>query len=138
MDCLKKLGLRKRIGAIEKHRAGSQPRGISLGMMRNMQDFAPGFIAVFLEVQEVNQRAIGLYEMCGFRREGVLRGAYERDGKRENKVVMGILREDFPAAEPPARLDAPESSRNKQRSRAVSGRSTRGSRAPRKRPSPQR
>ena len=39
------------------------------------------------------QRAL---EKCGFRREGLLRGAYFRDGRWRDSLIYGLLREDAP------------------------------------------
>lgn len=50
---------------------------------------------VGLSVYEFNQRAIHCYEKCGFRREGVVRQNWYVDGQYHDKVVMGILRDEF-------------------------------------------
>jgi RimJ/RimL family protein N-acetyltransferase len=48
-----------------------------------------------LDVISTNSRAIRVYEKMGFRHEGLVRGAVNRDGKRVDKVIMGILREEY-------------------------------------------
>lgn len=50
---------------------------------------------ISLEVFDFNKRAIRCYEKCGFRREGVAREDSFRGGKRHDKVLMGILRQEF-------------------------------------------
>jgi RimJ/RimL family protein N-acetyltransferase len=50
-------------------------------------------------VLSINTRAIAIYENIGFRHEGRLRDAY-RDGDRWcDSVVMGILEDEFRAAQ---------------------------------------
>jgi len=49
-----------------------------------------------------NARGIRCYERCGFRREGVLRAHRLRYGQPLDMWVMGVLREDFDAAERPS------------------------------------
>ncbi len=91
-----------------------------------------GLSRVSLEVQEENARAIGVYEACGFRREGVLRGSYQDErGIRRDKVLMAILRPEWAggtskggadaASPPPPSLDGTRALRNKTRSSSVSG-----------------
>jgi RimJ/RimL family protein N-acetyltransferase len=44
------------------------------------------------EVDNVHeQRSL---EQCGFRREGLLRGAHFRDGQWRDSLIYGLLRED--------------------------------------------
>jgi RimJ/RimL family protein N-acetyltransferase len=52
---------------------------------------------ITLYVHEFNERAIGVYERCGFKREGRLRQAHFMDGAYTDVIVMGLLREDFEA-----------------------------------------
>ncbi len=56
---------------------------------------------VGLEVIANNLAAIGAYQRVGFRQEGVRRGAVLRDGRRQDILVMGILRDEWrdPAGE---------------------------------------
>lgn len=53
--------------------------------------FARGFARLELRVRADNAVAIALYESVGFRREGVLRGAFRVDGVDYDEVVMGLL-----------------------------------------------
>ena len=58
-----------------------------------------GLHRVGLDVLSINHRAIAIYENIGFRHEGRLRDAY-RDGDRWcDSVVMGMLEDEFRAAQ---------------------------------------
>jgi RimJ/RimL family protein N-acetyltransferase len=50
---------------------------------------------VTLTVFEYNPRAIRSYEKAGFRHEGQVRKALNREGRRWNAVYMGILRAEW-------------------------------------------
>jgi RimJ/RimL family protein N-acetyltransferase len=50
-----------------------------------------------LSVFEYNERAIALYERCGFRREGVFREYLNRDGLRHDMYLYGLLRHEWAA-----------------------------------------
>lgn len=50
---------------------------------------------VGLNVNENNARAIRAYEKVGFRREGAMRRALLRDGKWQDRIIMGILLEEW-------------------------------------------
>ncbi len=50
---------------------------------------------VGLIVFEYNARAIRSYEKAGFTREGRVRGAMQRDGRRWDFLYMGILKEEW-------------------------------------------
>lgn len=50
---------------------------------------------VTLTVFEYNPRAIRSYEKAGFRHEGRLRKALNREGRRWDSLYMGILREEW-------------------------------------------
>jgi RimJ/RimL family protein N-acetyltransferase len=52
---------------------------------------------VGLDVISNNERAIRAYEKAGFRHEGAMRGAVLRDGCRHDRLLMGILREEWQA-----------------------------------------
>jgi RimJ/RimL family protein N-acetyltransferase len=54
---------------------------------------------VQLSVFAYNERAIRLYERLGFQREGVYREFLERDGRRHDMILYGILRHEWQAAE---------------------------------------
>ena len=50
---------------------------------------------VGLDVIANNPAAIRAYQRAGFRQEGVLRSAVLRDGQRHDRIVMGILRDEW-------------------------------------------
>ena len=50
---------------------------------------------VFLRVYEYNERAIHVYEKCGFRMEGRLRKQRFKWGKYHDVLIMGILDEEY-------------------------------------------
>jgi RimJ/RimL family protein N-acetyltransferase len=50
---------------------------------------------VGLDVIANNLAAIRAYERAGFRQEGTLRGAVLRDGQRHDRIVMGVLRDEW-------------------------------------------
>ncbi|NLF14059.1 MAG: GNAT family N-acetyltransferase [Anaerolineaceae bacterium] len=50
---------------------------------------------VGLDVIANNQAAMRAYERTGFRREGAMRRAVLRDGQAYDRVIMGILREEW-------------------------------------------
>ncbi|MBZ0308091.1 MAG: GNAT family N-acetyltransferase [Anaerolineae bacterium] len=54
---------------------------------------------VGLDVFSYNQRAIHTYEKVGFQHEGAIREAIRRDGKYSDIVLMGILRQEWEAAQ---------------------------------------
>jgi RimJ/RimL family protein N-acetyltransferase len=57
---------------------------------------------VGLDVIGDNRRAIRAYEKLGFQYEGAMRQAVHRDGKRVDRVIMGLLREEWQAIHSPA------------------------------------
>jgi RimJ/RimL family protein N-acetyltransferase len=50
-----------------------------------------------LTVFEYNEKAIGLYEQLGFKKEGSYRSFLERDNKRYDMLLYGILRDEYTA-----------------------------------------
>ncbi len=52
---------------------------------------------VQLTVFEYNERAIALYERLGFVREGVCREFMQRDGRRYDMYLYGLLRREWEA-----------------------------------------
>lgn len=55
---------------------------------------------VWLHVYAYNARGLRVYENLGFRTEGVLRQDNYREGRYWDTVVMGVLRDEWPAAPP--------------------------------------
>ncbi len=53
-----------------------------------------GLHKVWLDTMGYNDRAIRMYERAGFRQEGRLRDHIQRDGRRFDVVLMGLLREE--------------------------------------------
>jgi RimJ/RimL family protein N-acetyltransferase len=53
---------------------------------------------VGLDVIATNERAIHAYEKAGFKREGAMRGAVLRDGRRVDRIIMGILLDEWEAS----------------------------------------
>lgn len=52
-----------------------------------------------LSVFQYNERAIALYEKLGFLREGVYREFMQRDGKRYDMYLYGLLRREWEAGQ---------------------------------------
>jgi RimJ/RimL family protein N-acetyltransferase len=50
---------------------------------------------VMLQVYEQNDRGLRTYEKVGFRKEGVLRQDYYREGRYRDTIIMGILRPEW-------------------------------------------
>jgi RimJ/RimL family protein N-acetyltransferase len=50
---------------------------------------------VFLKVQENNQKALHLFENCGFIKEGLLRECTYKNGQYQNEVVMSVLKPEY-------------------------------------------
>jgi diamine N-acetyltransferase len=72
-----------------------QGEGLGRGAVEQLLDRAfsvEGLDRVELRVFTDNERAIRFYESCGFRREGVERGAVLKQGARRDVLRMGILK----------------------------------------------
>lgn len=54
-----------------------------------------GLERIYLHVFANNNRAIHVYEKCGFVKEGVLRSAYFIDGKRHDCLIMSTLKNEY-------------------------------------------
>ena len=63
---------------------------------------------VGLDVIATNTRAIRTYEKLGFQHEGRMRGAVLRDGRRDDRIFMGILRDEWSAPEQEAPDETPQ------------------------------
>lgn len=80
-------------------------RGFGTDAMQLMLRYAfaeLGLARVSLETFAENHRAIRSYQKAGFTLEGIQREWARRDGRRAGVVTMGILREEFQHARPPA------------------------------------
>jgi RimJ/RimL family protein N-acetyltransferase len=57
------------------------------------------FHRIQLNVLEFNDKAIALYEKCGFKKEGIFREFVLRDGKRYNLLLYGLLKSEWEKTE---------------------------------------
>lgn len=62
-----------------------------------------------LSVFEYNERGIALYEKLGFRREGVFREFMQREGRRYDMYLYGLLRREWAAQSAAAQSAAAQS-----------------------------
>ncbi|WP_077037213.1 GNAT family N-acetyltransferase [Pelomonas sp. KK5] len=72
----------------------AQGQGIGRALMEALIDYADRWgqvLRIELTVYADNERAIRLYERCGFEREGRLRGYALRDGRYEDCLTMARL-----------------------------------------------
>ena len=65
------------------------------GLLLHKAFYELGLHRVYLSVYADNERAIRLYEKCGFQLEGEFREHFLVDGKRQNWKWYGILKEEF-------------------------------------------
>jgi len=73
----------------------SQGKGYGKIRIKKIVDYAIKKLKmhrVYLEVFAVNQRAIKLYERCGFKKEGILQDKIFKHKKFHDVVVMSIIR----------------------------------------------
>jgi len=73
-------------------------KGYGSEAMRLVLDYAFNELNLYrlgLDVIGDNARAIRAYEKLGFRCEGAMRKAVHRDGVRVDRLIMGILREEW-------------------------------------------
>lgn len=76
----------------DRHGTGIGRRAVELLLAVAFE--SAGLERVELRVLTDNAAAIRLYEACGFRPEGVERGAVVRDGRRRDVLRMAILKGD--------------------------------------------
>jgi RimJ/RimL family protein N-acetyltransferase len=92
--------LRIRIG-----RAANRGKGHGTEAVRLLLDFAfrdLNLHRVWLHVFADNDRAIRVYQKCGFRDEGLLREAAHVDGEYQSIRVLAILRDEHARRDSPA------------------------------------
>ena len=53
------------------------------------------FNKCYLYVFAFNERAISLYNKCGFAKEGLLKEDYQMNGSLQDRLIMSIFRKDF-------------------------------------------
>ena len=73
-------------------------KGYGTDALRLMLHYAFHELNLFrigLDVIATNTRAIHTYEKLGFQHEGQMRGAVLRDGRRSDRIFMGILRDEW-------------------------------------------
>ncbi|WP_044935272.1 GNAT family N-acetyltransferase [Pseudobutyrivibrio sp. LB2011] len=79
-------------------RRASWGKGLAKAASKELLDKAfneYGLHRVYLTVLADNERAIHLYEKCGFKKEGQLRKHIYKDGKYVDWCLYGILAEEF-------------------------------------------
>jgi len=77
-------------------------QGYGADALRTLLDFAfkeMNLHRVFLQVFDFNERAIRCYEKLGFRHEARLREARFIEGRYVDELIMGLLREEWGAAQ---------------------------------------
>jgi len=113
------LSERKYIGSIGLHNINWLCRHAELGMVIGDKDYwgrgygtdavrvllrlafdKVGLHRIHLHVFDFNQRAISCYEKCGFRREGVLREYFFKNGRYRDTLVMSILAGEYTQTRP--------------------------------------
>jgi RimJ/RimL family protein N-acetyltransferase len=78
--------------------AGYRGKGYGTDALRVILNYAFNELIlhrVGLDVIASNGRAVRAYEKVGFKREGIIREAVHRDGKRMDLIYMGILRKEW-------------------------------------------
>ncbi|RIK31444.1 MAG: N-acetyltransferase [Anaerolineae bacterium] len=85
--------LQVRLGAV-----GERNKGYGTEAVRQLLRFGFNDLnlhRVYLHVFSANAPAIRVYEKLGLSREGLLRQAVHLDGRYEDVILMGILRDEF-------------------------------------------
>jgi len=78
--------------------AENRGRGFGEEAVRQVLEYAfdtLGLRRVYLTVLAFNEAATTLYKKCGFREEGRLRQHVFKQGKYEDLLVMGVLRDEL-------------------------------------------
>jgi RimJ/RimL family protein N-acetyltransferase len=81
------------MGVLHAYRGQGVGRQLLIGVLA--QSFSRGFRRIECEVYASNKAAIELYARQGFELEGRKRQARVLDGKTEDILIMGLLREDW-------------------------------------------
>ncbi len=69
-----------------------QRRGIATALVNHIQNAIPNAARIFLEVDELNTRAIQFYESYGFQRTGYRNNYYRHaDGTRSDALLMALV-----------------------------------------------
>ncbi len=95
-------------GVVSAHRSvclqrivvGDPNRGVGKLMLRGILDYVFRELKahrLWLDVFETNTRAQHVYESLGFRRDGLFREAYFRDGEYHTQLLMSILDREYEA-----------------------------------------
>ena len=95
-------GLQSEHRAIELKRlvVGVPDQGLGRKLLSAVADRAFGEYSahrLFLDVFETNDRACHVYETFGFRKEGIMRDAFYRDGIYHSLVLMSLLDNEYGA-----------------------------------------
>jgi [ribosomal protein S5]-alanine N-acetyltransferase len=88
------------IGILDRELLG---RGLGAEITKGVLQYAfetVGFHRIDLRVLESNRRAIACYEKCGFVIEGRERESAKIGDRREDDLIMGVLRSEFGSSEP--------------------------------------
>jgi len=88
--------------------ASERGRGLGGDAVNAIVDFAFGQLRlerVWLGTDAENERALGVYERAGFKREARLRRAYFQDGVFQDEIRMAMLRSEWDALDRPKAWD---------------------------------
>jgi RimJ/RimL family protein N-acetyltransferase len=87
------------IGIIDEAYRGKGYGSDALKLILNYAFNELNLYRVGLDVIASNSRAVRAYEKSGFRREGAMRSSIYRDGVRNDRIIMGILRPEWESGE---------------------------------------
>jgi len=74
-----------------------QGKGYGMALVKGLISYATGKLNIhrlYLEVFADNEKAIKLYENCGFSKEGILQDKIFKDGKFRDDMIMSIIKRD--------------------------------------------
>ncbi|MGI9373186.1 MAG: ribosomal protein S18-alanine N-acetyltransferase [Hyphomicrobiales bacterium] len=73
----------------------AQRKGIATALLNHLKKAIPNLSKMFLEVDELNTRAIQFYEQIGFKRTGYRNNYYRhKDGTRSDALLMALALAD--------------------------------------------